>query len=229
MKTILITAFLSIPLCLAPLCGIAQEAEQEWIELFDGQTLEGWSKVGGDATYKVEDGMIIGTTGDDKSANTFLVHEREFSDFELEFDVKYPGDTFVNSGVQIRSKVHPDAKPSQQLDGPQVEIEKAPGQAGYIYGEKTTRDWLYPTKEQRRDGKLDSHSLFKNDEWNHYRVVAQGPRIQVWLNGEQIADVEDERHFKSHPGGVIGLQVHRIPRPERKSVAWKNIRIRPLD
>ena len=59
-------------------------AEKKWVSLFDGKTLNGWSKKGGGATYAVVDGTIVGTTG--SGANTFLCTEQLFGDFELEFE-----------------------------------------------------------------------------------------------------------------------------------------------
>ena len=42
----------------------------EWVSLSDSDSLEGWKKVGGGATYVLKDGVITGTTGEGK--NTFL-------------------------------------------------------------------------------------------------------------------------------------------------------------
>ena len=33
---------------------------------------------------------------------------------------------------------------------------------------------------------LTPHKHFKNGEWNQYRIVARGPRIQTWVNGNQV-------------------------------------------
>ena len=61
-------------------------AEDDWISLFDGKTLNGWTVRGGTATYKVEDGTIVGTTTEG-SKNTFLC-QGPFDDFVLEFEVE---------------------------------------------------------------------------------------------------------------------------------------------
>ncbi|MEM0969356.1 MAG: DUF1080 domain-containing protein, partial [Verrucomicrobiota bacterium] len=79
----------------------ADDAES-WISLFDGQSLNGWSIKSGFATYRVEDGAIVGKTAEG-SKNTFLCSEEEFADFELEFEVMV--DDGLNSGVQIRSQL----------------------------------------------------------------------------------------------------------------------------
>lgn len=157
------------------------------------------------------------------SPNSFLCTQESFGDFELEFEVKV--DEGLNSGVQIRSK-QVGGKKDGRVFGPQVEIETSGptgAESGYIYGEATSHGWL-TTKED-----LVPHKHFKDGEWNHYRVLAQGPRIQTWINGTQIIDLTHADIFQSHPKGFIGLQVHSIPQgtgPFR--VAWKNIRIREI-
>jgi hypothetical protein len=83
--------------------GQARERQQdEWISLFDGQTLKGWSIHSGSAKYHVEDGTIVGTTVTG-SPNSFLCTDREYGDFVLEFEVQV--DPRLNSGVQIRSQI----------------------------------------------------------------------------------------------------------------------------
>ena len=95
--------------------------------------------------------------------------------------------------------------------------------AGYIYGEATGRGWLTLKEE------LIPHKHFKDGQWNHYRVVANGSRIQTWINGQQIADLTDEPAFESHPVGFIGLQVHGIKKGTGPyTVAWRKIRIREI-
>jgi len=197
----------------------------DWVSLFDGKTLNGWSKAAlGKATYEVVDGTIHGTTVEG-SPNTFLASEKQYGDFELEFEVKVHDK--LNSGVQIRSreKTEADGKPVGRFFGPQVEIESSPGQSGYVYGEATGRGWL----SAKPQDKGHAHSHIKNGEWNKYRIVANGPRIQTWINGEMVEDLTDEDIYKSHPKGHIGLQVHGIKKGTGPyDVAWKNIRIKEL-
>ena len=73
------------------------EGQGEWINLFDGETLNGWTVHSGFATYRVEDGAIVGQAKKG-SPNSFLCTQREFSDFILEFEV-YLDDPKLNSGV----------------------------------------------------------------------------------------------------------------------------------
>lgn len=198
-----------------------------WVSLFDGKTLEGWTIKSGKATYKVEDGAILGRT-EDGSPNTFLCSAKEYGDFELEFDVKV--DNGLNSGVQIRSTLKDVDKDQYggRVTGPQVEIEAGPGQAGFIYGEATPFGWLSP--KPKANEKDAEHPHFKNGEWNHYRIVAKGTRIQTWINGEAIEDLAHEEIYKTNAKGFIGLQVHGIGKGSGPfEVRWKNLKIKELN
>ena len=81
--------------------GPSWATADEWVSMFNGKTLAGWTQKNGTATYVVKDGTILGTTSDG-SPNSFLCSVKEYGDFELEFEVKV--DSQLNSGVQIRSQ-----------------------------------------------------------------------------------------------------------------------------
>lgn len=207
------------------LAGPPAAAEEGWRDLFDGETLDGWTKRNGRADFRVEDGAIIGTSAK-VAYNSFLCTDEHFGDFELEFDTKIIDDE-LNSGVQIRSRTRRGSWLGTLLglvNGPQVEVE-ASGTggtlSGYLYGE-ASGGWMTPPERRVR------HDHFQRGEWNHYRVLAEGPRIRVWINGALIEDITDEAKFASHPTGFIGLQVHAVGLRGPFEVAWRNIRIREL-
>ena len=190
----------------------------------DTKNLDGWSIKSGYATYKIHENSILGTTAKG-SGNTFLCTDKTYSDFELEFEVKCHNQ--LNSGVQIRSKLkNPSGKYGGRVNGPQVEIEasgKNGAEAGYVYGEATGRGWLTPKE------RLKPHKHFKDNEWNKYRIVAKGNRIQTWINGNKIEDLTDEAIYKTHSEGLIGLQVHGIGKNSGPfTVQWRNIKIKEL-
>ena len=190
--------------------------EKGFVSLFDGKSLEGWEQKNGTATYEVVDGTIKGTTSTG-SPNSFLCSKKEYSNFELRFEVKVDDD--LNSGVQIRS-VSDSAVKNGRVQGPQVEIESGPGESGYIYSEGTGRGWI--SKEHAQ------HDYFKNDEWNKYRVIADGNRIQTFINDNPVEDLETPEVEPLK--GFLGLQVHGIAKDQGPfSVQWRNIRIKELD
>ena len=204
-------AILALTLALPSAVALAEDAG--FVGLFDGKTLDGWTQRNGLATYRVEDGAIVGRTAK-KSPNSFLCTNKAYCDFELLFEVMV--DPGLNSGVQIRSRSS-KAYNNERVHGPQVEIETAPGESGYIYGEATGRGWLSPNQ--------DIKDAYKNDQWNKYRVLAVGPRIQVWINDVKVEDLTDEA---SSQCGFIGLQVHGVGDRGPFEVRWRNIKIKDL-
>ena len=98
--------------------------DPKMVPLFDGKTLKDWKTHGGKATYRVENGMIVGMTVEG-SPNTFLCTARNYGDFVLEFDVLC--DKELNSGVQIRSHVY-------EKDTPQPSQPARIRKAGEVFG-----------------------------------------------------------------------------------------------
>lgn len=195
----------------------AAEGEDGWVPMFDGKTLEGWVQRNGTAKYRVEDGAIVGTTNEG-SPNSFLCSEKNYSDFELKFEVKV--DDALNSGVQIRSESKPEFN-NGRVHGPQVEIATN-GTAGYVYGEALGTGWL---NEDRSDPA--AKAAFKKGEWNKYRVLAVGKSIKTWVNGVPVAELVDEKSGKT--SGFIGLQVHGIAKGSGPyEVRWRNLMIKDL-
>jgi hypothetical protein len=189
-----------------------------WSPLFNGKNLDGWEQRNGTATYRAEDGCIVGKTAEG-SPNSFLCTVKDYGDFELKFEVKV--DDALNSGVQIRSKTK-DNKKENRVHGPQVEIS-VDGNAGRVWGESLPTGWLDAKTDTSKTGKA-----FKNGEWNKYRVIAKGKAIKTWINGMPIADFTDEK--SNMMSGFIGLQVHGIAKGKGPyEVRWRNIEIKVLD
>jgi hypothetical protein len=195
----------------AAMTALARDADP----LFDGQTLKGWKQLGGAADYQVKDGAIVGSSRPGVP-NSFLVTEKTFGDFVLEFEVRQDvGPT--NSGVQFRSLSTPDFE-NGRVHGYQTDIDPSPRQwSGSIY-EEARRGWFY-TGELNPPAK----ALYKFGQWNHYRVEAIGPRLRVWINGGAVADVIDDATAE----GFIGLQVHSINNAEEagRTVSWRKLTV----
>lgn len=216
-----------VVICAGMDAGAGGAAEESWVSLFDGKTLEGWTVRGGAATYKVEDGTIVGTTAQ-TGPNTFLCRG-PYADFVLEFEVLC--DVALNSGVQIRSSVYEKDTPQEsnparlrkagEIYGYQCEIaDGSLGVSGNFWDEARRTKWL-----DDFTNKPEARAAFKNGAWNRYRIVAQGRRIRSWINGVACADFEDDRDAS----GFIGLQVHTIKAGTGPyQVRWRNIRIRAL-
>jgi hypothetical protein len=219
--------------------ALTTEAAEKWTKLFDGKSLDGWVKRGGDATYRVEDGAVVGTSVLN-TPNTFLCTAKEYGDFILELEFKV--DPKLNSGVQIRSlcfdkETEPkDASgqplknekgkqikiPAGRVHGYQVEIDPSPRSwSGGIYDE-ARRGWLQDLKDNEK-----ARNAFKPGKWNKYRIEARGDSLKTFINGVPAADVRDNLT----PKGFIALQVHGIGNDKDKEgteVRWRKIRIQEL-
>ncbi len=192
-------------------------AQETWKDMFDGESLDGWKTVAGEAEFKVEDGIIVGYAKAN-TPNTFLVSEEEYGDFILELDLKIE-DLSSNSGVMARGQFDPAAREGKGLVyGYQLEADPTDrAWSGGLYDE-ARRGWLYPL-----DLNPEAKDAFKMGEWNTYRVEAIGNEIKSWVNGEEVAYVVDDTDAR----GFIGLQVHSIrnPEDEGKKTYFRNVRI----
>ncbi|KEO75786.1 3-keto-disaccharide hydrolase [Anditalea andensis] len=199
-------------------CSPAEQSqEDDWTQLFDGQTLDGWKTVMGEADFQVEEGIIIGYAKAN-TPNTFLITEQEYGDFILELDLKIE-DLSSNSGIMARGQFDPSARDNNGLVyGYQIEADPTDrAWSGGLYDE-ARRGWIYPL-----DLNPEAKDAFKMGEWNTYRIEAIGHTIKSWINGQEVAYVIDDMDSR----GFIGLQVHSInnPEDEGKKSYFRNIRI----
>jgi hypothetical protein len=188
------------------------------VELFDGESLDGWVVRGGRGEFTVEDGQIVGTAVPDRGGNTFLVSEKTYRDFELSYDILT---TDLNSGVQIRS--HLDGgidNPTGRLRGYQVEADPSDRRySGGIYDE-ARRGWIAPLID-----KPYARRAWRAGRWNQITVRARGPLIETWVNGVPAARLLDARTAEGH----LGLQVHAVgDRADRPEVRFRDLRLREL-
>lgn len=211
--TLILTALMVVfALPVAP----AQTTATQWQSLFNGENLDGWIRRGGTADYRVEEGAIVGTTAPN-TPNTFLCTERDYGDFILELECRV--DPALNSGIQIRSLSDPNYQRGR-VHGYQIESDPSDrAWSGGIYDE-SRRGWLVNLEDNEA-----GRRAFRRDDWNHYRIVAVGDTIKVWVNGIPTAHLIDTMT----PTGFIALQVHATDSREPLEVRWRNIRILPLD
>ena len=195
-------------------CADSEKDETPWTQLFNEENLDGWTKKGGDAEYRVENSAIIGITKHN-TPNTFLTTNKDYEDFILEVDFKvHPS---MNSGIQIRSNSL-DNYMDGRVHGYQVEIDPSDrAWSGGIYDE-ARRGWLVNLGENPK-----AQQAFKQNEWNTYRIEAIGDTIKTWINGVPASHLIDDKTSE----GFIALQVHSIGEDAEAGteVMWKNIKI----
>ena len=202
---------LPLLLLLAATSQVSNAAET--IELFNGRDLEGWTTFKGEPITRgwvVDDGML--RLSREQGRGGHIVNTRRINgDFELHFQWKIARGG--NSGLKYRVRRYGKKLLGcefQLLDDPRHKNGRNPlTSAGALYG------MFAPA-----DGK----KLAPLDEFNDSRVVVRRQRIQHWLNGLKIIDVEvgsdawttrirrskfsENPDFGSNRAGVIMLQDH---------------------
>ena len=207
MKIIALTFLMSV--------SLRSQTDNEWIKMFNGKDLSGWDILGGNAEYKTEDSIIIGTSKMNIE-NSFLTTKNVYDDFV--FECEFLIDEGINSGIQFRSLSTPEYK-NGRVHGYQAEIDPSKRSwSGGVYDE-ARRGWLYHL-EYNPEAKNALH----HNEWNKIRIEAIGNHIQIWLNEIQTADLIDDLT----PSGFIALQVHSINNKnlEGRTVRFKNLKIK---
>ncbi len=201
-------------------------ADDGFVSLFNGKDLDGWEATGKAEQWAAEDGMIVVKGG----GGGWLFTKGTYENFDLMLEFKLP--EMGNSGVALRA---PRKKGDPAYEGMEIRLlddrnyldeKKYKGlqqwqRTGSIYGV------VPPSKDATKPA----------GEWNTMRIVAQGPKIKIILNGETIVDANLEDHKDrtekqegkpAHPGilrahGHIGLQSHD------GRVEFKNIKLKKLE
>lgn len=227
--------YFSRPLLIATaaflLPAIADEKKEEaktgeWVDLFDGETLEGWTNPfdHGDAT--VVDGEIH-LLADKKF---FLMTEESFGDFVVSVDIHLP-EGKANSGVMFRANVEPN-----KVFGYQAECDGSDRRwSGGLYDEGR-RGWVWPSKKGRtKEEKFLAHEeesqahfakpevagALKRNDWNTYKITCKGDHIKIEVNGVVTTDLKDD----VDSSGPIGIQHHG---EKGQTYRFRNIKIKKL-
>jgi putative membrane-bound dehydrogenase-like protein len=179
--------------------------------LFDGKSLAGWE---GDAKWwRVQDGLLTGGSSTEKIPhNFFLATTRSFQNFDLRLKIKLTGDPktgMINSGVQLRSLRVPA---STEMSGYQVDA--GAGYWGTLYDESRRNKGIAVSANAAA-----VLAAVRPDDWNDYRILAEGSRIRSWINGvasldytETAPDIAQDGHIgiQIHAGGLALVQVKDI-------------------
>jgi len=193
--------------CLLLLMITDSTMAQKWINLFNGKDLTGWHIMPG-GEWKVENGVIAGTSPASENRHGLLVYDKQFSDFEIEIEYKA---IKGNSGLYFRSeKVNSEVG----VYGFQAEIDDEKD-AGGLY-ETGGRAWVVqPTADQVK-------TWYKPGAWNTMKIKAVGKDITVWVNGKESARLTND---PGRTNGYIALQLHGDMEME---VYFRKVRIQPL-
>lgn len=166
------------------------KADEKWVALFPdkgepkGWSVRAWSDVskpGPDgAKWTVDEhGVLNGS----EPRGTWLVSDKEYGDFVLEFDWKL-GER-GNSGCGVRFP--PNGDPA--FDGLEIQMADERYNDGRDGPDKLTAS-LYKALAPKKQ-------VYKPTEWNHYVITCRGPHVTVELNGETVQDVDLDAQTKA--------------------------------
>jgi hypothetical protein len=200
---------------LGAMAALPCSAVSGWTEMFDGSSLKGWRASGDAASWKVEDGMLVGD-----GPVSHLFHEGTYRDFEFEADVfTEPG---CNSGIYFHTVFQEKGFP---IRGFEVQVNNS-AQGEGRYRERKRTGSLYGIRNVYR-------AVAEDREWFRVGIRVQGKNVQVRVNGLLMVDFveatppvlppsqERERYLSE---GAFALQCHDAG----SKVRYRNLRVRAI-
>lgn len=225
-----------VALGILPSAGRAETDDAGFATIFNGQNLDGWE--GKPEFWRVEDGAIVGETTAEKptKGNTFLIwRQGVLDDFDLRLLYRLTGG---NSGVQYRSREFDEVGPFV-VGGYQGDFESGAKYSGILYEERGRG--ILALRGQRvtinADGTKtpgepigsaeDLQKTIKSGDWNELRIVAQGPKLQHFINGQLMSETIDQQQGKLSAEGILALQLHAGPpmKAEFKDIRLKRLKL----
>jgi hypothetical protein len=186
------------------LAGAASADDLDFVSLFDGKSLEGWTPQHTDR-FSVRDGVIFGDGG-----TGWLRSAKVYKDFELhaEYRALKKG---ADSGILFRADAESTPKePHWPAKGFQLQVIDDESNL-MIFGHGT------PAKFDRKLDALKA-AMKGPGEWQTIVLKVVGTRAEASLNGTLIT-ISDTIGL---PGGHLGLQ------GENGQFEWRNLKIREL-
>ena len=190
---------------------LPRKAESKTVSLFNGKDLTGWELFGSMRVSVDEEGNLVTQNGEDLEYG-YLGTREYYKDFDLTCEFKQMSNG--NSGLFFHSFVH-GGYASNKVNGWQCEVAPKGNDTGGIY-ESYGRGWLVQIPDEKED-------ILKEGEWNTLRLRVEGNKVQTWLNGEAMIEIEDE--LIGSKTGRIMLQIHD---GNNIKVLWRNFNLTTL-
>lgn len=207
-----------LPILLLLLTPAILQAEGDWEVLFDGRSLDQWSQKNGKPVtkgWKITDGTIHRhERGGD------IITRAKFENFELEFEWKISEGG--NSGVKYR------AKGSLGLEYQVLDDHKHADRKNPTHRTASLYDLLAAP---------DDKPANPVGEWNKAKIVANGSKLEHWLNGVKVMSIDQasddwkarfgKSKYKKHQGFGTGPG-HILLQDHGDEVWFRKLRVRRL-
>ncbi len=166
--------------------------------MLNGKDLEGWNADHADASkFEMTPEGELHLAGGKGQLET----DASYGDFVMQFDCRVDGDN-LNSGVFFRSI------PRDMMNGYECQINNAMIDNDPTKPKDAGTGAIYRRVNARR-------VVSRDHEWFTATLMAVGPHIAVWVNGQQVTDWTDDRPPSDNPReglrlapGTIALQGH---------------------
>ena len=232
MKMNALTAIAVTGLCFASVATASDE--EDFIPLFDGKTLNGWtSSADAPKSFLVEDGNLIARGGPAHIFYTGDVEKASFKNFELRLEVMtLPGS---NSGVYFHTAYQKDGWPSVGYEAQVNSTANDPRKTGSLYAvadilafsDDKARPLL--TFEKGNPGIVRQTAPSTDNKWFDYVIRVRDRNISISVDGVETVNWTEPDNWamgeRKLGSGTIALQAH----DPLSEVRYRNIRIKPLD
>jgi hypothetical protein len=195
-------------------CGSPKQKENEWIQLFNGKDLEGWTpKVRGfelgvnyKNTFRVEDGLLkVRYDEYDDFDNRFahLFYKDEFSHYIIRVEYRFvgeqvpggPGWAFRNNGIMIHGQSAESMEVEQDFPT-SIEVQLLGGDGAAT---RPTANLCTPGTNVVLNGQLhldhctnSTSDTFHGDQWVTVEIeVHGGDVIKHFVNGVQVMEYSE--------------------------------------
>jgi hypothetical protein len=186
-----------------------------WEPLFDGKSLAGWRIVAGKPdAWVARDGLLVAQAG----GGGWLATTKEYADYLIEFEFRLPPDG--NSGLFLR----PPLEGNPAWEGIEVQLlDDAAAQYANLRPDQYCASIYGIAAATPRVSRPAG-------AWQRLRVLCQGRRVSVWLNGLNVANADLDQHLAQvdtihglkRTAGFPGLQNEHGP-IEFRSLRLKNL------
>lgn len=157
--------------------SMAIQDDSGFAALFDGSTLGGWSiEEGPESAFYVSDGAIAASEASQYPA--WLRSVRKFENFDLRLEFFVQG--WIDGGVYLHAPRH--GRPG--WSGKQIKIFHQVDEVPKSNSMGAVFPLVAPSKV----------TVKSEGAWNAMRILMDWPRLQVWVNGEQVQDLDVEAH-----------------------------------
>lgn len=193
-----------------------KDRQNEWIDLFNGKDLNGWTAAESPSSFRIEEGTLVcsGARG-----HLFYNTNEPFKNFELVAEIKTL--PYANSGIYFHTEFQENNWPEK----------------GYEVQVNNTHIGANNYRETKKTGSLYAvrnvyYQMVKDGDWFTMRIKVVENHIEIFVNDYKVVDyIQPDKPWRSeeHKGRLLGsgtfaLQAH----DEKSTVYFKSIKVKRL-